>query len=497
MYAKGYVPKILVAGNVEQFRARLRANQAAEVIGSVFFCGKLGDQTFDLLKDQHILLNNRLIEFNELKDMSTQGSFDYIVFLDHLNYWRHANYLMLNGIHGTRLLTFDYYERNVGDRFYSYVNEQLLFQLLRTGKFRSLFDADSYFSGGQIYIKPEFLSQMPIDGVRNSTGDYAVFDNFYTRTYTSLTECRFRHYDAILLTAERDFDDLRAEIESMREMTDNFIVFARHQAEVSKILPTPTVKGINGGWIMLKVSREKELAIYVVSHKKHSITELPNGYVTIHAGRALGTDLGYIGDDTGDNISELNPYLNELTALYWIWKNAPQQIVGIAHYRRFFSNKTGNKFNIADILTGDQARELLNHYDMLIGNESMFPANSQRCVMVYDAEYNEQLAVSAINVIKKMLGRHQPEYVDAFEQIMNGQCLFPCSMMITRKYVFDAYCQWLFSFILPAFEEFRGSLENVSVRRKRILGFIAERMFGVWLLKNRLRLREFPIMVAQ
>ena len=80
---------------------------------------------------------------------------------------------------------------------------------------------------------------------------------------------------------------------------------------------------------------------------------------------------------------------------------------------------------------------------------------------------------------------------------MNGQCLFPCSMMITRKYVFDAYCQWLFSFILPAFEEFRGSLENVSVRRKRILGFIAERMFGVWLLKNRLRLREFPIMVAQ
>mgnify|MGYP002621650052 CR=1 FL=1 len=497
MHTTGFVPKVLVAGNVEQFRARLRANQAAQVVGSVAFVGKHNDQSFDLLKDQKLLLDNRLVDVTVLKDMSDNGTFDYIVFPDHLNYLRHTPYLRKNAVHATRLMTLDFFEHNIDARFYSYVNDELLFRLLRIKKIRSLLDVDAYFADSQFYVKPSALEQLPIDCLRSPTKHFPILDDFYSRAYNSVIDCRFRHYDAILLTAERDSNSLRAEIESMREMTDNFIVFARHQAEVSKILPAPNVKGINGGWFVLKNNRAEDSSIYVVSHKKHSITDLPNGYVTIHAGRALGTDLGYIGDNTGDNISELNPYLNELTALYWIWKNAPQQIVGIAHYRRFFSNKTGNKFNVADILTGDQARELLNHYDMLIGNESMFPANSQRCVMVYDAEYNEQLAVSAINVIKKMLGRHQPEYVDAFEQIMNGQCLFPCHMMITRKYVFDAYCQWLFSFILPAFEEFRGSLENVSVRRKRILGFIAERMFGVWLLKNRLRLREFPIMVAQ
>ena len=34
-----------------------------------------------------------------------------------------------------------------------------------------------------------------------------------------------------------------------------------------------------------------------------------------------GTDLGYPGDDTGENISDKNCYYSELTGLYWVWKN--------------------------------------------------------------------------------------------------------------------------------------------------------------------------------
>ncbi|EOJ2249152.1 DUF4422 domain-containing protein, partial [Campylobacter jejuni] len=47
-----------------------------------------------------------------------------------------------------------------------------------------------------------------------------------------------------------------------------------------------------------------------------------------------------IGDDTGDNISHLNRYLNELTGIYWAWKNYDKlgnpDYIGYEHYRRHF-----------------------------------------------------------------------------------------------------------------------------------------------------------------
>lgn len=42
--------------------------------------------------------------------------------------------------------------------------------------------------------------------------------------------------------------------------------------------------------------------IWVITHKKYN--EIPDDlYKTIHVGRAISSDLGYTGDDTGDNIS--------------------------------------------------------------------------------------------------------------------------------------------------------------------------------------------------
>ena len=45
-----------------------------------------------------------------------------------------------------------------------------------------------------------------------------------------------------------------------------------------------------------------------------------------------------IGDNTGDNISVKNHQLNELTAIYWAWKNYDKlenpDYIGLMHYRR-------------------------------------------------------------------------------------------------------------------------------------------------------------------
>ena len=111
-------------------------------------------------------------------------------------------------------------------------------------------------------------------------------------------------------------------------------------------------------------------------------------------------------------------------------------------------------------------------------------------------DVGQSIASTALAMLKTMMTIHQPEYVDAFDYFMSTCAMFRCNMMVTRKYVFDAYCEWLFSFLLPAQEEFMkmAPLDKLTVNQKRIFGYLAERMMNIWLLKNNLRLKELPIM---
>lgn len=78
--------------------------------------------------------------------------------------------------------------------------------------------------------------------------------------------------------------------------------------------------------------------IIIATHKK---TDLPidHLYLPIHVGKEGKDNIGYEGDDTGDNISFKNPYYSELTAVYWAWKNLDADYIGLVHYRRYFSYK--------------------------------------------------------------------------------------------------------------------------------------------------------------
>ena len=83
--------------------------------------------------------------------------------------------------------------------------------------------------------------------------------------------------------------------------------------------------------------------IFVMTHKKieelSDRTILPEIYIPMQVGRAGKEDLGYLGDDSGDNISDKNSSYCELTGMYWLWKNMDCDIIGICHYRRFFTRQ--------------------------------------------------------------------------------------------------------------------------------------------------------------
>ena len=67
----------------------------------------------------------------------------------------------------------------------------------------------------------------------------------------------------------------------------------------------------------LSEQRKKSIAIFVATHVAFQPPANPI-YVPLHVGKEGKPDLGYIGDNIGENISDLNFLYGELTGLYWI-----------------------------------------------------------------------------------------------------------------------------------------------------------------------------------
>ena len=78
--------------------------------------------------------------------------------------------------------------------------------------------------------------------------------------------------------------------------------------------------------------------VLVAAHKNYEMPKDPL-YLPVFVGKEIHPDVNHTfqGDSTGDNISAKNPYYNELTAIYWGWKNLDVDAMGLVHYRRYLS----------------------------------------------------------------------------------------------------------------------------------------------------------------
>ena len=73
-----------------------------------------------------------------------------------------------------------------------------------------------------------------------------------------------------------------------------------------------------------------KIRVIVAAHKAYRMPEDPM-YLPLHVGKAgKELELGFQGDNTGENISEKNPSFCELTGIYWAWKNLDADYVGLA-----------------------------------------------------------------------------------------------------------------------------------------------------------------------
>lgn len=367
----------------------------------------------------------------------------------------------------------------------------LIKALLNESNYKKVLDVGMNIIPHSILSTTELLSnpKAAMDGFK---GKNAVENNsLYRKTYSSLKKT-CRRYDAIILSDKQVVDEL----EALKEKTDVLLShFSTLQEGISffeanfdkrywKLQQMPTVEGVLWSARRDKDISEKDVVIYVVTHKDYGVKS-DNLYRPICVGGY--NHEGYESENVGENIAHLNAKINECTALYWIWKNTSHEYVGLNHYRRYFYNSSMK--NTGNYLDRETIQMLLEDYDIILPETHPMSAG-KREIDRLRTTMDENAFEQGYELVRKAIAKNQPDYLQAFDDVMNGHNIFACNMFVTKREVLNAYCEWLFSFVIEAAEAVEvKEYDNYS---KRVIGFIAERMWTVWLRKQRLKIKEMP-----
>lgn len=190
----------------------------------------------------------------------------------------------------------------------------------------------------------------------------------------------------------------------------------------------------------------------------------------------------YIGDDSGENISEQNCYFSELTGLYWVWKNVHDaEYVGTCHYRRYLLAHAGEAAEGGGLFTAGEVRSVLEKYDLITTK-----------ALSLNFSYYEGFAfhhkIRYLDETARVIAERHPLYYSDFERLVHGKHTYFGNMLICRKELYDSYCEWLFDILFEV--QRRVPVEEDDAYHRRIFGFISEFLLYVWAVHNRLRVYE-------
>lgn len=232
----------------------------------------------------------------------------------------------------------------------------------------------------------------------------------------------------------------------------------------------------------------KNIKIIIATHKKYEMPK-DNMYISIHVGKEGKEDLGYIGDNTKDNISLKNPYYCELTGLYWAWKNLDADYIGLAHYRRHFAIKKKNKDKFNNILSYDEANELLDSVDIILPKKRKYYIEN-----LYD-HYKHTMYVEPLDETRKIIEEKYKDYLPYFERLHKRTSAHMFNMFIMKKDILNGYCEWLFD-ILGELEK-RVDNSKYDSFHARFYGRVSELLLDVYLEKNNLKYKEIPFIYME
>jgi len=234
-----------------------------------------------------------------------------------------------------------------------------------------------------------------------------------------------------------------------------------------------------------------DLKILVASHKEYWYSK-DDVYLPIHVGCKAEAKFGYIGDNTGDNISGKNINYCELTGLYWAWKNLNCEYIGLCHYRRYFGRK--NFFDGVEEVK-HKVFQRADYENLLQENDVILPFQRRYYIETVRSQYEHAHSARDLEQIEQIITTKFPDYLRPFRAVMNRRRLHLWNMFVMKKSLADSYCEWLFD-ILFTYEKWMDE-NNLTDQKFRLFGFISERLLDVWLFDKNLKIVEVDAIMLE
>lgn len=218
--------------------------------------------------------------------------------------------------------------------------------------------------------------------------------------------------------------------------------------------------------------------IIIAAHKKYRMPA-DKMYIPVHVG-AEGKkdetghelDLGFVKDNSGENISILNPNFCELTGLYWAWKNLDADYIGLAHYRRHFCGT--KKRDLWDsVLKYDDLSPFLGRIRVFV------PSKRRYYIETLYSHYAHTHFASHLDETRAIIREKYPDYLQAYDRTIKQRYGYMFNMMIMERELIDCYCSWLFDILFELKD--RIDTSEMSAFDERFYGRVSEIIFNVWL----------------
>ncbi len=205
-----------------------------------------------------------------------------------------------------------------------------------------------------------------------------------------------------------------------------------------------------------KININNSICIYTVVSPKDQKSDYQRALweTILCAGAIYGKNsTAELFDNVGDNISSKNNMYSEMTAMYWIWKNAKKSFyVGLCHYRRHF------------VLTEELIENAIAQSVDVILSTPRIAVEGIRNMFIHDTPVDEENFISLVNIVGTLYGLNCQ---NNFKQYIEQTIYYPNNMIIAKWDVFQKYCEWIFP-ILFELEESAGR------KKERCIAYAAE-----------------------